>query len=84
MSKEHGKIHAIYDPLERMAALDGNPPDTAPLDVLEAAGAILAGRITGCNPILIEAQLRIFHQSKGLDATTIVRAGPSGKIPIGS
>lgn len=22
MSKEHGKIHAIYDPLEQMAALD--------------------------------------------------------------
>ncbi|MHC3433525.1 hypothetical protein [Delftia lacustris] len=81
-SKEHGKIHAIYDPLERAAGLAGNPPGTAPLGVLEAAGAISVGRITGCNPILIEAQLRIFHQSKGLDATTIVRADPSGKIPI--
>nr|WP_312371610.1 hypothetical protein [Delftia acidovorans] len=83
MSKEHGKIHAIYDPLEQRAALDGNPPDTAPLGVLEAAGAILAGRITRCNPILVEAQLRIFHQSKGLDSA-IVRADPIGKIPIGS
>lgn len=81
-SKEHGKIHAIYVPLERVAGLAGNPPGTAPLGVLEAAGAISIGRITGCNPILIEAQLHIFHQSKGLDATTIVRADPSGKIPI--
>ncbi|MDA8446988.1 hypothetical protein [Paracidovorax valerianellae] len=81
-SKEHGKIHAIYDPMERAAGLAGNPPGTAKLGVLEAAGALSVGKITGCNPILLEAQLRAFHQLKGLNVDTVVRADPSGKIPI--
>ena len=81
-SKEHGQIHALYDPLERVAGLAGNPPGTAKLGILEAAGAFSAGKITGCNPILLEAQLRAYHQLKGLNVDTVVRADPTGKIPF--
>ena len=81
-SKEHGQIHALYDPLERVAWLAGNPPGTAKLGILEAAGAFSAGKITGCNPILLEAQLRAYHQLKGLNVDTVVRADPTGKIPF--
>ena len=49
---------------------------------LEAAGAFSAGKITGCNPILLEAQLRAYHQLKGLNVDTVVRADPTGKIPF--
>jgi len=81
-SKEHGQIHAIYDPLEAAAGLAGNPKGTAPLGVLEAAGAIAASRVTGCNALALEAQLRAYHQAKGLNIDTIVRADPTGKIPL--
>ena len=81
-SKEHGQIHALYDPVERVAGLAGNPPGTAKLGILEAAGAFSAGKITGCNPILLEAQLRAYHQLKGLNVDTVVRADPTGKIPF--
>ena len=49
---------------------------------LEAAGAFSAGKITGCNPILLEAQLRAYHHLKGLNVDTVVRADPTGKIPF--
>ncbi len=81
-SKEHGKIHRIYDPLELAAGVAGSPRGTAPLGVLEAAGAFAAGKVTGCNPLLLEAQLRAYHQAKGLGPGTVVRADPTGKIPI--
>jgi hypothetical protein len=81
-SKEHGKIHAIYDPLERVAGLAGTPIGSAPLGVLEAAGALSVSKITGCNPLALEAQLRAYHQSKGLGVDSIFRADPSGKLPV--
>jgi hypothetical protein len=81
-SKEHGKIHAIYDPLERVAGLAGTPPGSTPLGVLEAAGAVSVAKITGCNALALEAQLRAYHQAKGLDFGTLVRADPSGKLPV--
>jgi hypothetical protein len=81
-SREHGQIHALYDPVEAAAGLLGNPPGTAKLGVLEAAGAIATAKITGCNALLLEAQLRAYHQSKGLGFDTIVRADPTGKLPI--
>lgn len=89
-SKDHGKIHHIYDSLEKVAGFGGRdsskpnqlPLGTAKLGVLEAAGAMAVGRVTGCNPILLEAQLRAYHLSKGLQIDTIVRADPSGKTPI--
>lgn len=81
-SKEHGKIHQLYDPAERALGLAGNPPGTAALGLLEAAGAIAVGKVTGCNPLLLEAQLRAYHQLKGLGPDVIVRADPTGKLPI--
>ncbi len=91
-SKEHGQIHALYDKAEVAAAVltasnaaaRGAPviPGTAPLGVLEAAGALAAGKVTGCNPLLLEAQLRAYHASKGLNIDTPVRADPSGKLPV--
>ena len=81
-SKEHGQIHAIYDPLERAAGLIGSPIGSAKLVALEAAGAFAAGKITGCNPLLLEAQLRAYHQANGLGMDAVVRADPSGKILI--
>jgi len=81
-SKEHGQIHAIYDPLEAVAGLAGTPIGTAPLGELEMAGALAAGKVTGCNPLLLEAQLRTYHQAKGLGIDTIVRADPTGKLPV--
>ena len=68
--------------MERVAGLAGNPPGTAKLGILEAAGAFSAGKITGCIPILLEAQLRAYHQLKGLNVDTVVRADPTGKIPF--
>ena len=81
-SREHGKIHAIYDPAERIAGLAGSPIGTTSLGALELIAAVSVAKITGCNPLSLEAQLRTYHQARGLDATTLVRADPSGKIPI--
>lgn len=81
-SKEHGQIHAIYDPIERIAGLAGTPIGSAQLGVLEAAGALSVAKVTGCNAVALEAQLRAYHQAKGLDFGTIVRADPSGKLPV--
>ncbi len=79
-SKEHGKIHAIYDPIEKAAGLPNG--GRAPLGVLEAAGVGAAAKITGCDPKKMLAQLRAYHQLKGLSATTPVRADPTGKLPV--
>ena len=91
-SKEHGQIHALYDKAEVAAAVlsaayaasKGAPvvPGTAPLGALEAAGALAAGKVTGCNPLLLEAQLRLYHESQGLKIDTPVRADPTGKLPV--
>jgi hypothetical protein len=91
-SKEHGQIHALYDKAEVAAAVltaanaaaKGLPvtPGTAPLGALEVAGALAAGKVTGCNPLLLEAQLRAYHKSKGLDIDAPVRADPTGKLPV--
>jgi hypothetical protein len=81
-ANEHGRIHQIYDTLERTAGLAGTPVGTAQLAVLEAAGATAVAQITGCSAAAMTAQLRAFHQSKGLGATTLVRADPTGRLPI--
>jgi hypothetical protein len=79
-SKEHGKIHAMYDPAERAAGLANG--GVAPLGVLEGLGVAAAAKVTGCDPKKMLAQLRAFHQAKGLGATTPVRADPTGKLPV--
>ena len=82
LSKEaaHGQIHAIYDKMEAVLGAKGKPPGTASLIELETLGALSVGKVTGCNPALIEAQLRAYHQSRGLGPSAQVRADPYGKI----
>lgn len=75
---EHGMIHALYDAEEQAIGALGDPVGTAPLWKLEAAGVTAASAITGCNPIIMAAQLRAHHQSKGLLPSGIYRADPAG------
>lgn len=75
---EHGMVHALYDVEELAIGASGNPPGTAPLWKLEAAGVAAASAVTGCNPVIMAAQLRTHHQSKGLSALEIYRADPRG------
>lgn len=77
---EHGQIHAKYDKIEAILGSKGKPPGTASLIELEALGALSVGKVTGCNPALIEAQLRAAHQARGLGPNAQVRADPYGKI----
>lgn len=79
-SREHGRIHNIYDPGERVLGAAGTPPGTAALVELEALGAMSVAQVTGCNPLAIEAQLRTYHQALGLGPTAKVRADPDGRI----
>lgn len=75
---EHGMIHALYDAEEQAIGALSDPHGTAPLWKLEAAGVAAASAITGCNPIIMAAQLRAHHQSKGLSPSVIYRADPTG------
>jgi len=79
-SREHGRIHRIYDQQERALGVAGTPPGTAPLGALEAIAAGSVASVTGCNPLALEAQLRAYHQARGLGPTAKVRADPGGKI----
>ena len=80
-SKEHGKIHRIYDPLELAAGVAGSRAARHRW-ACQAAGAFgAAGKVTGCNPLLLEAQLRAYHQAKGSARGTVVRADPARKNP---
>lgn len=79
-SNQHGKIHRLYDPMEKAIGLAGQPPGTAPLSALEAAGAAAAGKVTGCSPAKLMAQLRTYHQSKGMGPEFKVRADERGAL----
>ena len=52
------------------------PLGTAKLGVVEAAGALAVGTITGSDPILLEAQLRAYHLSKGLQKIRLLELIP--------
>jgi hypothetical protein len=77
-TNQHGKIHRLYDPMEKVIGLAGKPPGTAPLAALEAAGAAAVGKITGCNPASLMAQLRAYHQTKDMGPDFKVRADKRG------
>lgn len=79
-TNEHGKIHRLYAPMEQAIGLAGNPPGTAPLSALEAAGAAAVGKVTGCNPASLMAQLRVYHQEKGMSPDFRVRADERGAL----
>ncbi|WP_411389248.1 hypothetical protein [Pseudomonas sp. MPB23] len=80
LTDQHGKIHRIYDPLETALGLSETPPGTTTLLKLEVMGALAVARVTGCNSGLLAAQLRTYHETKGLPSQLRVRADKSGKI----
>lgn len=80
LTDQHGKIHKIYDPLETALGLSETPPGTTTLLKLEVMGALAAARVTGCNSGLLAAQLRAYHETKGLASQFRVRADKSGKL----
>jgi hypothetical protein len=79
-ANEHGLIHAIYDPAEAALGAIGNPRGTASLIQLEALGVAAAAKVTGCNPLRMAAELRAYHQGKGLSHGMLVRADPRGAM----
>jgi len=80
---EHGKAHALYDAAELALGMKGDPPGTTELWKLEAAGAASAAAVTKCNPAKIMAQLRAYHQLKGMGPNFKVRADPTGALTKG-
>lgn len=80
IDQEHGKIHKKYDRVEAVLGAKGTPPGTATILELELLGAKFAAEVTGCDSKKIAAQLRAFHQSKGLSPNALVRADPHGQI----
>ena len=60
--------------------MKGDPPGTTELWKLEAAGAASAAAVTKCNPAKIMAQLRAYHQLKGMGPNFKVRADPDFRV----
>ncbi|MET3120381.1 hypothetical protein AAKU64_004633, partial [Undibacterium sp. GrIS 1.8] len=77
---QHGQIHLLMDAAEAALGALGNPKGSSSLGNLEKAGASAAAKVSGCDEKELEKQLRDFHQSKGLSASTKFRADPFGKI----
>lgn len=77
---EHGQIHVAMDAAEALLGANGNPKGSATLGQLEHAGALTAGKITGCDQADLQRQLREYHQSKGLGPNIKLRADPTGTI----
>ena len=82
------KIHRLYDAAERVIGLAGRPPGTADLMALEVTGAAAAAKVTGCNAASLAAQLRLYHQAKGMGPGFVVRADKMGtlanRVPFGT
>ncbi|MNV76789.1 hypothetical protein D3C71_1701670 [compost metagenome] len=68
----------MYDAAEAALGSKGNPVGTALLAEIEALGVASASAITGCNPVTMAAQVRAYHQSKGLSPGSRFRADPRG------
>uniref|UniRef100_UPI003BEECC7A hypothetical protein n=1 Tax=Burkholderia arboris TaxID=488730 RepID=UPI003BEECC7A len=82
-TSEHGKAHLLYDAAELGLGKLGKPPGTTELLKLEIAGAAAVAAVTGCNALKIEAQLRLYHQEKGMGPDFKVRADPTGAFTKG-
>ncbi len=77
---QHGQIHILMDAAELALGAASTPKGTASLGQLEKIGAAAAAKVTGCDAKDLEAQLRNYHQSKGLGTDAKLRADPFGKI----
>ncbi|TWR86181.1 hypothetical protein FJD38_21270 [Pseudomonas saxonica] len=78
-ANEHGLIHKIYDTNEKLLGSKGNPPGTATLAELEILGVMAAAAVTGCNPVVMLAELHAYHASRGMAADDLFRADPNGR-----
>ncbi len=81
-ANEHGRIHAIQNAGERALGQAGTPVGTATLGALEDNGVAAAAAVTGCDPVAMKAQLRAYHQGRGLPSSSRWRAGPSGRRSV--
>lgn len=78
---QHTRVHRLYDQkYEPGIGALGSPPGTASLLALEMAGAKAAASVTGCKTSSLAAQLRAYHQAKGMGPDFKVRANKSGKL----
>jgi hypothetical protein len=83
-ANEHGLIHDVYDPAERLLGAAGTPKGTATLGELEALAVAIVCSVTKCNPVVMAAELRAYHQMNGLSPTMKFRADPSGAMIRGA
>ncbi|WP_111894903.1 hypothetical protein [Acinetobacter sp. MB5] len=75
-TNEHGKIHAAYSLLEAGLKDFFNPTGTAPIAEVEVIGAKAVEQVLKkCSAARIAAQLRTYHESKGINMNYRVRVG---------
>jgi len=77
---EHGRIHAKFDKIESQLGKAGDPKHSAELGQLEDGAAKVISEVTGCDEDDLKEQLREYHQSRGLDSDTKLRADPTGRV----
>jgi hypothetical protein len=77
---EHGLITQAYNAEEAILGAAGKPPGTTELWKLEAAGAAAVALVLKCNPVLLAAEMRVYHQLNGMGPDFKVRASalPAG------
>ncbi len=78
---EHGRIHKLFDLLEKDLGEKGNPKNTASLGQLENNAAHSIAKVTGCDAQDLKDQMRTHHEDGGLGEDTKLRADPFGKNP---
>jgi hypothetical protein len=78
---EHGRIHKLFDLLEKELGAKGIPPNTAALGDLENNAAHSIAKVTGCDAQSLKDQLRKHHESRSLGEGTKLRADPFGRDP---
>ncbi|KQW98363.1 hypothetical protein ASC84_06330 [Acinetobacter sp. Root1280] len=82
-NSEHNKIHQYYDQREKLLGLNGDPTFTTTLFEVESLGALSVSTIIKkCTKANLLAQLRSYHQLKGMGPDFLVRADPSGKAVV--
>jgi hypothetical protein len=76
---EHGRIHKLFDQIERVLGDAGSPKNSAKLGDLEDAAAKSIAVVTGCDEKDLKKQLRDHHAKNGLEPDKKLRADPFGK-----